>query len=206
MTPTWVTVLVEVTAGVASGLLGTTLRISHDRGAELRSRMLSGADEFSIAVVAARQPMRSLAGWVLKWPHVQLVDPATGWYTAEFETKINVVNADIDEVLAKQTRVHPLLGDLSPAGISVTAIEHHLRLMDSSLTTRPTSLRDNGVRVRYSRNFTRVQEEQEAFNRAALDALRDTTPRRCVHWLSTVSRRPRRWWPWTRSAAPPTSI
>lgn len=79
MTPTWVTVVVALAAGLASGLLATMLRISHDRGAELRTRMVDAADEFCVAVVAARQRMRTIGGLILsERPPMGIVDEATG--------------------------------------------------------------------------------------------------------------------------------
>lgn len=46
---------VAVLSGIGAGLVTTALRISHERGAELRGRMLDAADEFSTRVVAALQ-------------------------------------------------------------------------------------------------------------------------------------------------------
>ena len=60
------------------------------------------------------------------------------------------------------------------------------------LDVRPSSLRDHDAWMRYSRNFTRVQEETEAFNRAALAALQHTTPRRFGRWLGAAPGRLRR--------------
>jgi len=196
VTPTWVTILVAVIAGVGGGLLATMMRISYERGAELRTRMVDAADEFSVAVVAARQRMRTLAGLILsEMPPRPVVDAATGWYTQDFLARTDPANADIDQVLATLSRVHLLFGDLSVAGIAGTAIEHHLRLMYSSITVRPDSLRNHDVFARYSRNFEAVQAQAEAFNRAALDALRDTIPRRALRSVSSTARRLSSWRP-----------
>jgi L-2-hydroxyglutarate oxidase LhgO len=46
MAPVWVTVLVGLASGVVGTLLSTLLRISHERAAELRSRMLEAADDY----------------------------------------------------------------------------------------------------------------------------------------------------------------
>ena len=58
MTPTWAVIVVAV----ASGLLGTLLTISHERAAELRTRMLNAADEFATGTVTALQKLRNSAG------------------------------------------------------------------------------------------------------------------------------------------------
>jgi hypothetical protein len=44
--PVWAAVVIGLGSGVASGLFGTLLSISHQRGAELRSRRLDAASEF----------------------------------------------------------------------------------------------------------------------------------------------------------------
>jgi hypothetical protein len=44
--PVWAAVVIGLGSGVASGLLGTLLSISHQRGAEWRSRRLDAAAEF----------------------------------------------------------------------------------------------------------------------------------------------------------------
>jgi len=41
-----VAILVGVGAGLLSGLIGTFLTISHERGAEFRTRMLAAAEDF----------------------------------------------------------------------------------------------------------------------------------------------------------------
>jgi hypothetical protein len=44
--PTWAVVLVGITAGVASGLLGTLISTAHERRAEFRTRQLDAAADF----------------------------------------------------------------------------------------------------------------------------------------------------------------
>ncbi len=44
--PLWGTLLIGLVGGVLGTLVGTALTISHERGAEFRTRMLTAADEF----------------------------------------------------------------------------------------------------------------------------------------------------------------
>lgn len=57
--PTW---LVALIVGLGSGVLGTFARIAHERGAELRSRMLDASDDFVTALTRARSEL-GLAVW-----------------------------------------------------------------------------------------------------------------------------------------------
>jgi len=60
-TPLWVTLFVGLGAGVLGSLLTTTLRIRHEREADLRSRMLEAADEFVAAATKANERIGTLA-------------------------------------------------------------------------------------------------------------------------------------------------
>lgn len=59
--PLWVTLVVGLGAGVLGSLLTTTLRIRHEREADLRSRMLEAADEFVAAATKANERIGTLA-------------------------------------------------------------------------------------------------------------------------------------------------
>jgi hypothetical protein len=171
MTPVWVTIVVALASGVGTGLLATMMRVSHERGAELRAHMLNAADEFSVAVVAALQRMRNAAGETRRIVG-DLVDPTTAWYTTEWSRELDDVNAKIDDVTAKRARVHLLFGDLTPAGQAATTVVTHLRNMDMALNNRPDSIRDHESAAQYHSNFEGVTESSREFNRAALGALR----------------------------------
>lgn len=56
--PVWAAILVGVGSGLLSGLAGTLLTITHERGAEMRTRMLTAAEEFIRAAEACRQSVR----------------------------------------------------------------------------------------------------------------------------------------------------
>jgi hypothetical protein len=183
------TVVVAVLVAVASGLGATLLSISHERGAELRTRMLNAADEFSIAVVSALQQMRNTAGEITRAPRRPLIDPQTELYTDAFQTELDKVNDAVAGMFEKLARVHLLFGDLSDTGRTATAIAAHLENMDMALNHRPDSIRNYDELARYQRNTRQAVVNHGDFNRAALRALRDTSPRRFGRWLRTTSRR-----------------
>jgi GNAT superfamily N-acetyltransferase len=56
--PTWAAILVGVASGLGSGLVGTLLTIGHERAAEMRTRLLTAAEEFVRAAEACRKAIR----------------------------------------------------------------------------------------------------------------------------------------------------
>jgi hypothetical protein len=86
----------------------------------------------------------------------------------------DTANQAVDEVLAKQARVHLLFGDLTPAGISAAGVTSQFRNVLMALEHRPDSIRDHDEMSRYSRNFNGAREQHEEFNRTARDAFTET--------------------------------
>jgi hypothetical protein len=112
--------VITVIVAIVSGLAGTMLRISFDRGAEIRTRMLNAADEFSIATITALQEFRG--------------EPPDA-------TKVNhAVNATFE----KLARVHLLFGDLTRTGLAATATADDLRAMERKLGEGPDSIEAAG--------------------------------------------------------------
>lgn len=180
MTPTWAVILVGLGSAVLGSLLGTLLTISHERAAEFRSRMLSAADEFSTGAISALQQARNAAGEV--WKEDTPLDDETGWFRAEIKGHFDAANAAVDDVLAKQARVHFLFGDQSLAGIAAAGVTSQLRNILMALEHRPDSIRDHDAMSSYSRNFTSTLEEHEKFNREARIAVRATWWSRFQRW------------------------
>jgi hypothetical protein len=134
--------------------------------------MLNAADEFSTGAISALQQARNAAGEVKK--DDAPLDDETGWFRAEIKGHFDAANAAVDDVLAKQARVHLLFGDQSPSGIAAAGVTSQLRNMLMALEHRPDSIRDHAEMSRYSRNFGSTLEQQEKFNLAALVALQQT--------------------------------
>jgi hypothetical protein len=172
MTPTWAVILVGLGSAILGTLLATLLTISHERAAELRAHMLSAADEFSTGTIWALQQARIAAGEVKKDDTTSLGDERN--FGPEIQAHLDKANDHVDEVLAKQARIHLLFGDQSPTGLAAAGVTSQLRNMLMALEHRPDSIRDHDEMSRYSRNFTSTLEQHEKFNLAALVALQQT--------------------------------
>jgi hypothetical protein len=172
VTPTWAVVLVGLAGGALGSLLTTLVTISHERGAELRAHMLNAADGFSTGAIAALQQARNAAGEIKK--DDSPLDDDSGWFRSDIKALLDAASGAVDDVLAKQARVHLLFGDQSPAGIAATGVASQLRNMMSALERRPDSIRGNQAMSMYSRNFDGTLQQHEGFNRAALASLRET--------------------------------
>ena len=172
MTPTSAVILVGVVSGALGSLVTAVVTVSHERAAEFRSRMLNAADEFSTAAIAALQQARNAAGEIKK--DDAPLDDDTGWFRAEIKSHLDAANQAVDDVFAKQARVHLLFADESPASIAAAGTTAHLQKVMFALDHRPDSIRDHGAMLTYGRNFTGVQEEHEKFNVAALVAIEQT--------------------------------
>ena len=97
-------------------------RISYERGAELRGRMVEAADEFTLAVSAARQRMRTASGEVRRHPRTPLMDPETERPTTAFQTELDEVNDRLDDVIGKLARVQLLFGVQTDTGIAAEGV------------------------------------------------------------------------------------
>jgi hypothetical protein len=172
VTPTWAVILVGLAGGALGSLLTTLATISHERAAELRAHMLNAADEFSTGAISALQQARNAAGEVKR--DDAPLDDETGWFRPEIKGHLDVANAAVDDVLAKQARVHLLFGDQSAAGVAAAGVTSQLRNMLMALEHRPDSIRNHDTMSMYSRTFTRTLEQHEKFNLAALVALQQT--------------------------------
>lgn len=112
--------VITVIVAIVSGLAGTMLRISFDRGAEIRTRMLNAADEFSIATITALQEMHG-----------------------ESPAATNV-NRAVNATFEKLARVHLLFGDQTGTGLAATATADGLRAMERKLGEGPEALEAAG--------------------------------------------------------------
>jgi hypothetical protein len=170
MTPAWVTIIVAL----ATGLLATLIRTSHERAAELRGRMLDAADEFAAAVVGALHVARNTSGDILDARDDDLLIDAEGNLLPEIRLLINDAGAAVDEAQSRAARVHLLFDDQSPTGVLTTEIVTRLRIIEFVLRQWPRSVTEHGARQQYSHNFERVVEAELEFSRAALQRLRAT--------------------------------
>jgi hypothetical protein len=174
MTSSWVTVVVAIAAAVATGLLATVIRISYERGAELRTRMLDAADEFLEKTVSALHVARNTAGDIqyARKGGQPLVD-SEGVMVPKIRELVDGAGDPVDEAQARLARVHLLFDDRSPAGVVATEISVRLRNIALAIRAMPHSKPTaTGPSEQYFRNFDRVVEAQLEFSRAALQRLR----------------------------------
>ena len=127
MTPTWAVVLVGLGSAVIGSLFTTLATISHERAAELRTRMLNAADEFSTEANTAIQQMYVASLEIRKAPLDQ-------GYSQEIRTHLDKVSEAVDDTAAKQARINLLFGYDSPAGEAASNAVTWLRSTKLSLS------------------------------------------------------------------------
>jgi hypothetical protein len=127
VTPTWAVILVGLGSAVIGSLFTTLATISHERAAELRTRMLNAADEFSTGASAAIQQMY-VAGIEIRKEIDQRGEGGGGkrskakphsderGFSPEIQAHLDKVSEAVDDAAAKQARINLLFGDKSPAG------------------------------------------------------------------------------------------
>jgi hypothetical protein len=108
--PLWQALLLGFGAAAVGGLLVTWLRISHERTAELRTRMIQAADEFAGAAFRTIAPMRDAAAKIQDAEY--LFDPDDGR-----------PHADVAEARAEFGRRPELASD--GAGVVFDALDRH---------------------------------------------------------------------------------
>jgi hypothetical protein len=166
------TVVVAVLVAIASGLGATLLTISHERGAELRGRMLDAADEFSTRAVAALNVARNSFGEILvlsgEGPYVE-----SDTIRSEIQEAIDRLGLAVAEAQARQARVRLLFGDESAAGLAAAEMITSLRDIELTIHQWPYLSTED-----FERDHDTVLSAQAKFNRSALQQLRGTWPRR----------------------------
>jgi hypothetical protein len=173
MTPTWAVILVGVISGALASLVTAAVTASHERAAELRSRMLNAADEFSTAVIVALRQTRNAAGAIKDVSRPLVVD-ANGSFREEIKTLLDAANDAIDDVFAKEARIHLLFADQSPASIAAWGVTTHLQRMQMSLEHRPDSIRGHAAMLTFRESSDGTHEQHEKFHAAALVAIEQT--------------------------------
>jgi hypothetical protein len=98
-------------------LVTAIVTASHERAAEFRERMLNAADDFSTAAIVALQQVREVASEI-KGAKEPLVDGMPPSFKPEIKTLLDQANKAVDDVFAKQARVHLLFGDESRTTIA----------------------------------------------------------------------------------------
>jgi predicted NodU family carbamoyl transferase len=135
--PSWI---VAVIVGVGSGLLGTLIRIAHERGTELRSRMLTAADDFILALndadAALGNALQPLIDYLQGFApdHEEEKPEALARYDASREAAQKVLNL--------LPRLRLLFGVDSKATRYADAAAHGLETAYSNLSTMRASTKE----------------------------------------------------------------
>ena len=175
MTPTWAVILVGLGSAVIGSLFTTLATISHERAAELRTRMLNAADEFSTEANTAIQQMYVASLEIRKAP------PDQG-YSQEIQAHVDKLSESVDDAAAKQARINLLFGYDSPAGEAANSAVTWLRSAKLSLSD-PEQMGsfDNGHRNAF------VYYMQ--FNQVALEAIERSFPSWHRYWAGRRRRK-----------------
>jgi hypothetical protein len=185
MTPTWAVILVGLGSAVIGSLFTTLATISHERAAELRTRMLNAADEFSTGASAALQQMYVAANEIRR--EIELGRKGSGkrskatpvgeerGFSPEIQAHLHKVDEAVDDAAAKQARIFLLFGNESPAGEAATHTMGHLR-------GAKWLLRDLEQTVRFDETHSSAYAQHQRFNRVALEAIERSFPSWHRYW------------------------
>lgn len=116
--PTWAAILIALTGG----LIGVLARISHDRGAELRGRMLAAADEFLAASIPALIDLDEVVPPILSGGTIGSPVGAK-----PLDIALRDLHAAAKELELRLARVQLLFGSHSSAGESARTVASGIR-------------------------------------------------------------------------------
>jgi hypothetical protein len=187
--PLWAALLI----GLGGGLIATFARISYERTAELRNRMIQAADDFSTSVFRALSAMRDSLDAAADTEEPITTGTVTGpLFREPLQSGLDEVGKRIDEVHERLARVHLLIGvpEDSAAGESADRILRKLRECNSSLNDWPNSITDHRTKKEYNASFDAAAKEHDRFNRAARREIRAGVFVTLVRWVR---------WGWTRT-------
>jgi len=195
--PLWAAILI----GLGSGLVATITRISYERTAELRTRMIQAADEFLTGGARVTAALRSAGATVM---NVDYVTDADGEFHPAIKRDITTLDELFDELRERFGRVQLLFGVPleSRAARHAEWVVIAMRNCHNALATRPHSIAlDPAGKVerpalqQWNRNFSLVITEQGEFSQAARREIRagflETGWRR--EWSGPLFRRLRVW-------------
>jgi hypothetical protein len=178
LNPTWVTILVGLLSGVVGSALTTLLRISHERAAELRGRMLDAADAFAVASAAAFHAATQWEMYVVGVPADQALVDADEEWTPEIADLKNKLRLAVNDAQVRAARVGLLFGPDSDAVGATTDLITWMRDAETALRTKPNSARDGEVQQELQHSLRMAVGMLERFSRTGMEQLRDTWPRR----------------------------
>jgi hypothetical protein len=169
-------ILVGLGSAVIGSLFTTLATISHERAAELRTRMLNAADEFSTAASAAIQQMYVAAIEIRrdrtgeKGKHSK-AKPLTDErrLNPEIQAHLDKASQAVDETAAKQARITLLFGDESLTGDAASRTVSWLR-------SAKLSLSDPEQMSSFDQSHLGAFANYQRFNSVALQAIERSFP------------------------------
>jgi hypothetical protein len=175
----WQAILIGIAAGLGGGLLGTMARISYERTAELRTRMIEAADDFSTNV------FRTIAG--LRDAHRRIdqhadyvINPVGEWHPA-IQQVIDQVAELADHLHERLARLELLFGPSEESHasehannivVAVRNCQNAIRQYPHSVTGDPTARTDRPARQKFNENYARLVTEHSPFSSAARREIR----------------------------------
>jgi hypothetical protein len=204
--PLWQAIVLGLAAGLGGGLLGTWTRISYERTAELRTRMIEAADEFATALSKTLPVLRKARDTVDNADYV--ISPA-GDLNPAVQEAIDEIDQVWDSLHERFARVQLLFGIALESGASTYgwAALVSLRNAHNALRMTPHQMSDLEARGRmqYDQNLLGLYGDLDRFSQAARLEIRagfwrsawrwfkNTPPARRVRiWNALVRRRVRR--------------
>jgi hypothetical protein len=183
--PLWQALLLAL----AAGLVGTFARIAYERTAELRTRMIQAADDFTVALYRATM-LAGEADTTIRMHRGPVRGSTANEFHPDIQEVIDGVKAQTDDTLERLTRVQLLFGI---PGESATTAEGHanitaLRNCANAIAHWPDSVTQDPARRTYDENYGRLIGGVDRFTAAARREIRAWT---LVLWVRRRARRVR---------------
>jgi hypothetical protein len=181
---------------LAAGLVGTFARIAYERTAELRTRMIQAADDFTIAVFRTITMLRDAEPKIRALDGEVVIDDA-GDFVPDVQNAIDAARPQVDELYERVARVQLLFGaslestTTRQAHLMLTAArncQNAIRDRPHSITADPSGTQDRPSLLQFNRNSTVLMNGIDLFTEAARKEIRAWT---ILLWAKRQPRRAR---------------
>lgn len=203
------TIVVAIVVGLASGLITTLLSLSHDRAADLRTRMLDAADDFVAGFATARDAIQraetrySTIVWLLSLEDEDAINDAYRRELAQEQKEVRTAARQAyDEVQRREPRLRLLFGTDS---LTVRAATMAHISLSRAVHALDMPVKEGDVAESKREDRARTSKAIDDFSRYARSAITEspwswrrpwrqrTRARRAVrNWAGAAIRTPRR--------------
>jgi hypothetical protein len=177
--PLWAALLV----GLGGGVLGTLLTVSHERGAEMRTRMLDAADDYVHGSMQMANAARDLKYALLSRQRLNPPDD-------ELDALLAELRESADELSLTLARIQLLFGASSATWANATKAEAGNEKVIESYTAWRNSDPDFTI-AELNANVAEATSAIDALGKAARREVRFGAGARIAHRLSDLTRRSR---------------